>query len=503
MDWLLSKINTEFENKYSFLKLLNVTLKKASASCCITFLYPENKNLSDDEKLELKTYIKSILPLNSTLTVKFKKSYLDDNLVLKALFDFLSSAFPSVVPFVSKESAKVLKDFSQTTVSLVIDKGFLEFFNENELKTAAKKEMEKQFCTEFTLVIEKGEIAKDIELKPIQKLKPTVPRYQVEQFRNLFGGEISPNPEYIKNIKSAKTSVILAGKIENFEEKSYEVKKGKMIGQRKNYFAFVLNDTTAKIDVRYFTTIANEKKFAQLLSGDEVLILGDIEEFNKKLTLYVKAISRCKLPEKIELKQVFSNEYETPCVTPYSILSQDNLFKRQVIYNPFIERATFVVFDVETTGLDYENDELLEIGAVKIEKGTIVSKFSSLIKPANPIPPSATAINNITDAMVESSPSVDVVIRDFYRYTRGSALVGYNVSFDQKFVLQAAKKQGLVFDNEFVDVMPLAKSKLRLPRYRLGDVVKRLEITLDGAHRAYADALATAEAFLKLNSNEF
>ena len=87
MDWLLSKINTEFENRYSFLKLFNVTLKKVSASCCITFLYPENKSLSDDEKLKLETYIKSILPLNSTLTVKFKKSYLDDNLVLKALFD--------------------------------------------------------------------------------------------------------------------------------------------------------------------------------------------------------------------------------------------------------------------------------------------------------------------------------------------------------------------------------------------------------------------------------
>lgn len=110
------------------------------------FLYPENKNLSDDEKLELETYIKSILPLNSTLTVKFKKSYLDDNLVLKALFDFLSSAFPSVVPFVSKESAKVLKDLSQTTVSLVIDKGFLEFFNENELKAAAKKKWKNNFA---------------------------------------------------------------------------------------------------------------------------------------------------------------------------------------------------------------------------------------------------------------------------------------------------------------------------------------------------------------------
>lgn len=502
MDWLISKINTEFDNKFNFLKLLNITLSKAKKTCCITLLYPENKNISDLDKQTIETYIKSILKLNSTLTVKFKKSYLDDNLVLDALFKFLESSFPSVVPFLNRGSAKVEKDFSQTNVSLIIDEGFLEFFNENDLKLATKKEMEKQFCTEFFLNIEKGNVAKDVELKPVQKVKKAVPRFQVEQFRNLFGGEISPNPEYIKNIKSAKSSVILAGKLENFEEKSYEEKKGKMKGQMKNYFCFVLNDTTARIEGRYFTTVANEKKFAQLLSGDEVLIMGDVEEFNKKLTLYVKAISRCKLPEKIELKQNFSSEYETDCVSPYSLASQDNLFKPEVKYNPFIERGSFVVFDTETTGLDFEHDELLEIGAVKIEKGVITSKFSMLIKPRNPIPASATEINNITNEMVSSSPSAEVVVRDFYRYSKGSALVGYNVSFDQKFLLQEAKRQGLIFENEFVDVMPLAKSKLRLTRYRLGDVVKALGITLDGAHRAYADALATAEAFLKLNSNE-
>ncbi len=502
MDWLVSKINSEFNNRFSFIKLFNVTLNKKQKTCYITLLYPESKNISDDEKELIDAYVKKILNLNSKVFVKFKKSYLDNNLILKALFDFFEKSFPSVVPFISKDNAKVEKDFSQTNVTITIDKGFLEFFNENDLKSASKKEMEKQFCTEFFLNIEQGEVAKDVELKPIQHVKKSVPRFQVEQFRNLFGGEISPNPEFIKNIKTAKASVILAGKIENFEEKSYEAKKGKMKGQMKNYFAFVLNDTTARIDVRYFTTIANEKKFAQLLSGDEVLIMGDVEEFNKKLTLYVKSISRCKLPEKIELKQNFSMEFETDCVSPYSLASQDNLFKPEVVYNPFIERGSFVVFDTETTGLDYEHDELLEIGAVKIEKGIIVSKFSMLIKPRNPIPASATEINNITNEMVSESPSADVVVRDFFRYCKGSALVGYNVSFDQKFVLQEAKKQGLVFENEFVDVMPLAKSKLRLTRYRLGDVVKALGITLDGAHRAYADALATAEAFLKLNSNE-
>ena len=105
--------------------------------------------------------------------------------------------------------------------------------------------------------------------------------------------------------------------------------------------------------------------------------------------------------------------------------------------------------------------------------------------------------------MVKNSPTIDVAIRDFYRFVENAKMVGYNVSFDQKFIQKAAKNNNLIFDNQFIDVMTLAKEKLRLSRYKLTDVVKRLEITLNNAHRALADSLATAEVFLKLNSDKF
>lgn len=503
MEWLISKINQQFENKFSFLKLQSVVYSAAKKQCCVTLLYPESANVSQDEKQSLESFVKSLLPLSAEVVVKIKKSYLDSNLILDAMFEFWKTSFPAIWGFVDKTSAKIEKNFQETKISIKIDKTFLNFLSENDLKISTKRNLEKQFITEISLEIEKAEIAKDVVLSSKLPVKKSVPRFDVEISRNLFGGEISPHPEFIKNIKTQKTSVILAGKIENFEKKSYEIKKGKRQGQRKNYYAFLLNDTTSKIEVRYFSTLTNEKHMDKLTNDDEVLILGDVEEFNRKLTLYVKAIARVRLPQKIEFKQPFSSEYEVVEIQPYSILSQENLFKKPVSYNPFVERGSFVVFDVETTGLNYETDELLEIGAVKIEKGQIVSKFSSLIKPRNPIPSSATMINNITNEMVEKSPNAGQVVRDFYRFTRGCALVGYNVGFDQKFVVQEAKKQNLVFDNEFVDLLPIARNKLRLSRYKLGDVVKRLEITLDGAHRAYADALATAEAFLKLNSSEY
>jgi DNA polymerase III alpha subunit (gram-positive type) len=105
--------------------------------------------------------------------------------------------------------------------------------------------------------------------------------------------------------------------------------------------------------------------------------------------------------------------------------------------------------------------------------------------------------------MVANCPKVDVAIRDFYRFTRDAKMIGYNVAFDQRFIQKAAKQQGLIFDNEFIDVLPLARARLSLTRYKLTDVVKRLDISLEGAHRAFADALATAETFLELNSSNY
>ena len=250
------------------------------------------------------------------------------------------------------------------------------------------------------------------------------------------------------------------------------------------------------MEVRYFTNAQNEPKMDKLFGGGEVIIVGDVREFNKKFTLYINAISYCKLPEKIEFKTEFSDGFELIRPKPYSIVKQENLF---VVEKPLpreVLETEYVVFDTETTGLDGERDEIIEIGAVKIKNGIICEEFQTLIKPKIEIPAETTAINNITNEMVANAPSGDVAIRDFYRWTRGSTLVAYNIAFDIKFIQKAAKAEGLTFDNPCIDAMVIAKSKLRLPKYRLSDVVKRLDITLNNAHRALADSVATAEAFL-------
>ena len=226
--------------------------------------------------------------------------------------------------------------------------------------------------------LKKGRVAKEVDLEKKQEPpKPSTPRFDVEVLRPLFGGEIAPKPEFIKNVKTDKKSLILAGKVENLQKKAYEVKKGKTKGQTKFYYSFVLNDTTGRIEARHFAKSSTEAKMDLVKEGDSILILGDVETFAGRQTLYVHALSLCALPEKVEFKQTVSKDYEAVSIEPYSILSQDNLFKVAATYPKEIEQKTFVVFDVETTGLNYEETSFWKLALLKLKMGKL---FPSLLR---------------------------------------------------------------------------------------------------------------------------
>lgn len=511
MEILTQKINNEFGEKYSYLKLYEVIFDKNKKNVEIIYLFPENiKEISENSKNEITNFIKETLNLNSQISVKFKKSYLDADLILASFLSYIKSNHSSVYSFLNEDKIEIKREGFWIELAFELSEELFDLYSNKNLQEEVRKHLEKQFVCDFSVRIEKSksEINTDLILEKQNNIAyskaviaPKIPRYKVFEVDTIFGNEIEPLPEYIKNIKFEKSSVILAGKIENFEKKSYEAKKGKQKGKTKFYYSFVLNDTTGKIDVRYFTTMQNEPKMDKLFAGGEVIIVGDVREFNRKFTLYINSISHCKLPEKIEYKAEFSDGFEMIKPKPYSIVKQENLFITEKALPRDVLETEYVVFDTETTGLDSERDEIIEIGAVKIKNGIICEEFQTLVKPKQLISAQTTAINNITNEMVKDAPSGDVVIRDFYRWTRGATLVAYNIGFDYKFIQKSAKAEGLSFDNPCIDAMVIARNKLRLSRYNLSNVVKRLDITLNNAHRAFADCVATAEAFLILMKN--
>ena len=131
---------------------------------------------------------------------------------------------------------------------------------------------------------------------------------------------------------------------------------------------------------------------------------------------------------------------------------------------PPLQRVTFVVFDLETTGGSAGGgDAITEIGAVKVRGGEVLGTFATLVNPGSPIPTGITYLTGITEAMVRPAPTVDAVLPAFLEWVGGDAvLVGHNVRFDVSFVRAACDALG--YDrpaNQVVDTCSLARRLLR------------------------------------------
>ena len=103
--------------------------------------------------------------------------------------------------------------------------------------------------------------------------------------------------------------------------------------------------------------------------------------------------------------------------------------------------ATFVVFDIETTGFSLNYNEIIEIGAVKIYKGMPVEEFSSFVKPKNMINKVITDLTGITNEDVVDADPIDVVLPKFVEFIKGSILVAHNATFDTEFIYALANIQ--------------------------------------------------------------
>ena len=159
---------------------------------------------------------------------------------------------------------------------------------------------------------------------------------------------------------------------------------------------------------------------------------------------------------------------------------------------------TFVVFDIETTGFSSVKDRIIEIGAVKVENGTIVSRYSTFVNPEVPIPFEITKLTSITDTMVIDAPKIETALPEFMDYVGDAVLVAHNAGFDVGFIEENCKRLGMERRLTSVDTVALARVLLpTLSRYKLNVVAKALGISLENHHRAVDDAGATAEIFVK------
>lgn len=163
-----------------------------------------------------------------------------------------------------------------------------------------------------------------------------------------------------------------------------------------------------------------------------------------------------------------------------------------------IEDETYVVFDIETTGLDPFKDKVIEIGAIKLRGKEIIDEFSVFVNPEMSIPKDIVELTKITDEMVKDSEKIEDVLPKFLNFCEGSTVVAHNAKFDVGFINQKAKAMNIEYSPSVIDTLHWAK--ILLPdqkRFGLKYITNYFGIILESHHRAVDDAKATAEVFQK------
>ena len=132
---------------------------------------------------------------------------------------------------------------------------------------------------------------------------------------------------------------------------------------------------------------------------------------------------------------------------------------KNIVVNPKGQSLmdSFVVFDIETTGFSSVTNHIIEIGAVKVENGKIVDRFSTYVNPQEPIPYRITKLTTITDADVMDAPTIDQVLPEFFAFCEGCVLVAHNASFDTGFIKENARKLELPYAYTHVDTLAMAR----------------------------------------------
>ena len=159
---------------------------------------------------------------------------------------------------------------------------------------------------------------------------------------------------------------------------------------------------------------------------------------------------------------------------------------------------SFVCVDLETTGLDPKRDKIIEIGAVRVERGEITEEWETFVDPGQKLPVRIVELTGIRDGDLSGAKPVREILPELFAFLGDNVLRGHSILFDFSFLKKAAVNEKLIFERQGIDTLKIARKYLKdLESRSLGALCRHYGIP-HSAHRALGDARATVALYQKL-----
>lgn len=482
--------------------LSGITIEKSSGK--VTFRLVTDVTYTSSDLAYARQVGQKYIPEGMTADVVASKLIADERAIREKILKILRSQSPVAASFIRPEDVEVIKDGVNARFCLDLTVEERNMIHTRELLDSLSRELSLNFCGGYTGAIrevEKGETPSMEELRPAEQteevefLPPRV--FPVVNFESIDGGEKPKTAVCIADCTEEADELTVCGEILNVAERQ--------TGKGKPFFTFFLSDGTGRMRVTYFSKQSSVEKIRALKTGDKIVCNGANELFNGSISYHAKQINKGSMPENyaIEERPMKSAPAVYRTVLPEKIedYRQTDLFAQETL-PPALTDNTFVVFDLETTGLNNTGtggvmDSIIEVGAVKIQGGKICEKFSTFVAYDKKLPPNIVELTGISDDMLVGAPTIKQVIPDFYKFCEGCLLVGHNVTFDYRFIEYYANRERYSFTQQRYDTLTIGQSLLYLSNYKLNTLADFYGFTFNH-HRAFDDAFTTAKIFIEL-----
>lgn len=500
----IKKFNELTNDKYNYLRLNLLELNQENMTIDITFVIPyeifKNSFTNEDEAI-IFDVCKQLLSPSFIINVKYIKTVLCVEIVAKSVRDFFKNKQLALLGQVDLENTKIEINEEKVAIKIPVKSHIFNYCKRAKIDEHLLEYLDSCYSAVNSVsFFDAGEFdISDLIKDEIKSHFIIFNNIETSCHQKLQGSEITQKAKFISDIKPTQNSVCVCGKVLDFKRLARK-------SNGKFFYTFKLDDNTGKIDCICFGRSA-KKGLLDCVTNDQFLIIEGVmieDTYTNGYKLKCDNVSYCKIDfqdmqeRQQQLKIAQKKKAEVVC-KEFEKQEELTLFDVNKVVHKFFQNRTYVVFDLETTGLSEIRDKIIEIGAVRIIDGNITDYFSTLIDPKIPIPPTASNINKIYDKDVEDAPYIEDVVLKFLDYCKGACMVAHNANFDMKFMRKACQDNGLAFDNYAYDTIELSKkAKPGRSRYTLQSMCDTYGIKNTNAHRAYFDAEATAQLFIKL-----